>query len=152
MRAEPRYSSTNESGEHWPGGVATAGVDAPPGRAGLELTRSGLSEETVELLSLPNDLQNLGPAGPLHLQPPPGQPGRVEDAEEAPAYSSPLGPEGLHETVPYHGHQHLMALPLQDLAGVLAGVQGREVEDGDVAPSLPCLEVCSRELGGEMPS
>ena len=135
-----------------PGVVPSAGVDVPPGPAGLELARAGLSEETVEFLSLPDNLHNLSPAAPVSLQPPPGQPGRVEDAEEAPADASALRPERLHETVPHHGHQQLRPLPLQHLAGVLAGVEVREVEDGDVAPSLPGLEVCSRELGGEMPS
>ena len=126
-----------------PGAVPSAGVDAPPAPASLELAGSGLSEETVKLLPLPDDVENLSPVAPVHFQPPPGQPGRVEDAEEAPAYASPLRPEGLHETVPHHGYQQLMTLPLQHLAGVLAGVQVSEVKDGDVAPSLPCLEVCS---------
>ena len=134
-----------------PGGVPGAGVDAPPAGRALQLTGPRLSQQTVQLLSLPDHLQHGLPAGPVHLHPPLGQPGGVEDAEEAPPYPRALRPEGLHQTVAHHRHQQLGARLLQHLAGRPAGRQHREVEDGDVVLPLPAGELGDGQLGGEVP-
>ena len=92
----------------------------------------GLSQQTVQLLPLPDDLQDTWQMTSVSLHPPPDQPGSVQHTEEASANTSALWPEWLHQTVSHHSQQKLLSLVIQNLTGVLTLVQVGEVKDGHI--------------------
>ena len=149
---EPRHVAAAEA--ELARGVATARVQAPAAPRRVQTSTLNmniiiryilistptfgvcLSEQAVQLLPLPEHLEAGGAVPAVCLGPAGHQPGSVEDAEEAAAQPRALRPEGLQQAVPHHGEQQLRAPAGQHLARVPALVQVREVEDGDIVPTL----------------
>ena len=107
-------------------GVATARVQAPAAPRRVQTSTLNiiiryilistptfgvrLSEQAVQLLPLPEHLEAGGVVPAVCLCPAGHQPGRVEDAEEAPAYTSPLRPEWLQEAVTNNNPEQRLTL------------------------------------------
>ena len=81
------------------GEISGAGLDVPTGPGGLQLSRSCLSEQTVESLPLHHDVLHPSHLPLLHLRPPPDHPGGVEDTQEALSYPGAVRPERFNKTV-----------------------------------------------------
>ena len=83
-------------------GVSGAWLYGPVSELVLQMFWISLSQQTVKLLPLSDDLQDTWQMSLVSLYPPPDQPGSVKDTEEASANTSSLWPEGFHEAVTHH--------------------------------------------------
>ena len=113
-----------------PSGVSGTGLYGPASELVLQMFWISLSQQTVKLLPLSDDLQDTWQMSSVSLNPPPDQPGSVKDTEEASANTSSLWPEGFHEAVAHHSQQKLLSLVIQNLAGIFTLVQVGEVKYG----------------------
>ena len=111
-------------------GVSGAGLYGPASELVLQMFWICLSQQTIKLFPLSDDLQDTWQMSLVSLYPPPDQPGSVKDTEEASTNTSSLWPEGFHEAVAHHSQQKLLSLVIQNLAGIFTLVQVGEVKYG----------------------